>query len=200
MKRTVFFISAVITLAGCSGTAPAVKEYTILPSKSVQSLSAPLASGSLRIAAAKTIPSLASKNIYYLREGGEAGKYLYSRWSDTPASLIERSLTSSLQERGVFGVLLSSTSTARPSYLLESDLNAFYHRFPIAGASEGYIDATYRLIDPTTNKTLGSKRFQLTVKASSDDAKGGVEALSKATEELSLQCTLWLSRQIQENQ
>lgn len=200
MKRTVFLISAVMALAGCSGTAPAIKEYTILPSKTVHSSYAPLSRGSLRIAPAKTVPSLASKNIYYLHEGGEAGKYLYSRWSDTPASLIERSLTSSLQEHGVFGVLLSSTSTARPSYILESDLNAFYHRFPSVGTSDGYIDITYRLIDPKTNNTLGSKRFQLTVKALSDDAKGGVDALSKATEELSLQCTQWLSRQIQENQ
>lgn len=200
MKRTVFLISAVIMFTGCSGTAPAIKEYTILPSKTVQASSASRTKASLRIAPAKTIPSLASKNIYYLREGGEAGRYLYSRWSDTPASLIERFLTSSLHERGVFSVLLSSTSTARPSYILESDLNAFYHRFPSVGTSEGYIDITYRLIDPKTNNTLGSKRFQLTVKALSDDAKGGVDALSKATEELSLQCTQWLSRQIQENQ
>lgn len=192
MKRTVFLISAVMALAGCSGTAPAIKEYTILPSKAVHRPSVPLVNGSLRIAAAKTIPSLASKNIYYLRGRGEAGRYLYSRWSDTPASLIERSLTSSLQERGIFGILLSPTSTARSSYILESDLNAFYHRFHDDGTSEGYIDITYRLIESDNKKVIASKRFVITSPSLSADAKGGVTALTDATRRLCDESALWL--------
>ncbi|MBN2870716.1 MAG: membrane integrity-associated transporter subunit PqiC [Campylobacterales bacterium] len=201
MKRTAFFISAVLALAGCSAPSPSVSEYTIFPSPTLHSAPAsPLSTASLRIAPTRTLPSLASKNLYYLREGNESGAYLYSRWSDTPASMIERSLVASLEERKVFAVLLSSASSAHSVRLLESDLNAFYHRFLPDGSSEGYIDITYRLVDATTKQTLGVRRFQIASKAPTGDARGGVSALSDATRETSAQCTQWLIQLIQEKQ
>ncbi len=201
MKRTAFFISAALALAGCSAPSPSVSEYTIFPSPTFQSpSSAPLSAASLRIVPTRTLPSLASKNLYYLREGNESGAYLYSRWSDTPASMLERSLVSSLEERKVFAVLLPSSSSAQAMRLLESDLNAFYHRFLPDGSSEGYIDVTYRLVDTQTKQTLGVRRFQIASIAPTGDARGGVSALSEATREASAQCTQWLIQLIQEKQ
>lgn len=193
MKYLIPFIAVI--LIGCSTTAPAINEYTILPAvaPTPDISKVPLSPLSLRICTSRTVPSLASKNLYYLREEGQIGEYLYSRWSDAPASLIERALSASIQEKQLFATLLSSTSSANAQRLLESDLYAFYHRFHSDGTSEGYLDITYRLIDAQTKQPIAAKRFQITVQAKSNDASGGVEALSEATRRLSNECTLWLA-------
>ncbi|MFZ5375029.1 MAG: ABC-type transport auxiliary lipoprotein family protein, partial [Campylobacterota bacterium] len=128
----------------------------------------------------------------------ESGEYLYSRWSDAPALLIERNFVASLQNRKLYAAILPPGSAAGATHLLESDLNAFEHRFREEGGSEGYIDMTYRLIDPKTKQTLSSKRFQIVAAAASGDARGGVDALSRATRELSRQSTEWLAHYLQE--
>lgn len=199
MKHTALLISTVIILAGCTAATPSVSEYTILPSATPRHAhQEPLSSASLRISTIKALPSLSSKSLYYLREGHESGAYLYSRWSDTPASMIQRVLTSSLEEQRVYAVLLPSASSAQANHVLESDLAAFYHRFHADGTSEGYIDITFYLVDAHTKKTLGSRRFTLTAKAPTADAEGGVSALAEATRELGSQCTRWLILQTQE--
>jgi cholesterol transport system auxiliary component len=140
----------------------------------------------------KSIGSLSSKEIYYLRGTAQTGVYLYSRWADTPASMIDRSLISSLQNRRLFSSLLPATSSASADMTLESDLHAFYHRFHDDGTSEGYIDITYRLVESKNKKAIASKRFAITSPASSANATGGVNALSAATQQLCDESTLWL--------
>lgn len=200
MKYFIPFVFTALLIIGCSTPlTPPINEYTILPSEHLQKEKAPLSPHTLSIASSKTLPSLSSKSLYYLREGGESGAYLYSRWSDTPAVLIQRSLTASLQEKGVFTSLLPQTSAVHANWVLESELSAFYHRFPKNSKSEGVIDITYRLVDTSTKRSMGSKRFVITVAAPTDNATGGVNALTLATEELCTQVTTWITTLAQEH-
>lgn len=199
MRYPFFFLLSSLVIIGCSAPlTPPISEYTILPHNTPVQEKTPLSSHTLSIASSKTLPSLASKNLYYLRNGGESGAYLYSRWSDTPAVLIQQMLTASLEEKPLFVSLLPPTSAAHADWVLESDLNAFYHRFPQEGNSEGFIDITYRLIDSTTKLPIGSKRFTVTVPATTNDAKGGVSALTQATGQLCTEVTEWMTNLIQE--
>ncbi len=201
MKRTVALIAAAVVMAGCSATAPAITEYTILPAHPPSAASGtPLSPHPLRIAPIRALPSLHSSELLYLREGGETGSYLYTRWSDKPAALIERSLTLALEGANLFAALLPSASSAHTPYLLESELGAFYHRFGREGRSEGVIDITFRLVDSRTRTPVGSKRFRLAVPAATADARGGVNALAEGTNRLSLECAAWLSQLIKEHQ
>jgi cholesterol transport system auxiliary component len=192
MRRYSISIVSVFMLFGCSATTPSVNEYTLLSSKTIQPTTVPLSSKTLSVALSKSIPSLSTKNLIYLRENGETGAYLYSRWSDTPTALLQRSLLISLYEHPLFASLSASNSLAQSDWVLESDLDAFYHRFS-KDKSEGYIDITYRLIDTKTKSLLGSKRFSISSPAPTMDAQGGVDALQKATDELNTQCILWLT-------
>lgn len=190
----VFLLPALLTIGCTSPLTPPISEYSILPSvHNLANEKAPLSSHTLSIASSKTLPSLASKNLYYIREGGESGTYLYSRWSDTPSVLIQNTLTSSLQEKALFRSIFSPTSAAHADWVLESDLNAFYHRFSTKEKSEGFIDITYRLIDTTTKLPIATKRFTITLPAASNDAKGGINALTQATQELSEQVAVWIT-------
>ena len=196
MRFYTLIIPVALIIAGCSSaTAPAVNEYTIYPSASMK-VSPVHSSKALRLASTRTIPSLESKNLTYLRLDGESGNYLYTRWSDTPSLLIERSLNHSLQEQGLFSAVITSTSSAQADILLESDLHAFYHRFEPGEKSKGIIDITYRLIDTHTKLPIASKRFLMTKDAPSEDGMGGIKALTEATQELSQQCTLWIQEKV----
>lgn len=193
MRHLTLLIPFVILLGGCSSTlTPPVQEYTIYPPLHSSSSSKPFSAKTLRLSPTKTIPSLSSRNLLYLRQNGEVGNYLYTRWSDVPAILIERSLVDSLQVNMLFSALLTNTSSAQSDLLLESDLHAFYHRFEADRKSQGVIDITYRLIDTKTKLPIASKRFFITKEASGENAAGGIEALTAATSELTLQCTQWL--------
>jgi cholesterol transport system auxiliary component len=198
--RTIFstIIIAFMTI-GCSATHPAIQEYTILPSYTPNEKTEPI-NATLKLSSTRAISSLSSTQLYYLKEISSIDSYLYSRWSDSPASMIDRALNSSLQNRHLFIALIPSTSSASADLILESDLNAFYHRFVNDNKSEGFIDATYRLVDSKTKKTIASKRFVITEPSASADAKGGVNALTKATHHLSSASVEWLEHITRKNQ
>jgi len=182
---------------GCSSiTTPTVNEYTIYPSVVSGKSVAQHSSKILRLSATRAIPSLETKQLSYLRSNGESGNYLYTRWSDTPSLLIERSLHHALDEKGLFSAILSPVSSSNADMVLESDLHAFYHRFEAGKPSQGVIDITYRLIDTQTKLPIASKRFLITQESPSEDAIGGVKALSEATNELSQQSTQWIQEKV----
>jgi cholesterol transport system auxiliary component len=182
---------------GCSSKAPSVNEYTLLSPPISVKQNTPKSSKSLTVASIKSIASLSTKNIIYLYENSESAPYLYSRWSDTPSVLIQRALLSSLSEANLFASLSPATSSVQADWVLESDLNAFYHRFS-KNASDGYIDITYRLIDARTKRPLATKRFIISSPSLSMDAQGGIEALKNSTLELNRQSILWLNTLIKE--
>lgn len=192
MRNSLTAAALALLITGCSTSAPSISEYTIIPPYPPHYATGIPADISLRIAPTKSITSLASKEFYYLREPSQTGAYLYSRWSDTPASMIERSLVTSLQERRLFGTLLPASSNASADLTLESELHAFYHRFRQNGSNEGLIDITYRLIATKNTQVIASKRFVIISPSLSADAKGGVNALSNATRDLNQQTALWL--------
>jgi cholesterol transport system auxiliary component len=199
MKQLTLLITTIILFTGCTVIHPATHEYTILPSYTPASEVAKSINGTLKLSSTRSITSLASMQFYYLKETSHIDAYLYSRWSDTPSSMIDRSLYSAMQNEQLFETLIPSTSSATADLVLESDLNAFYHRFHKDSNSEGLIDITYRLINPKTKITIASKRFIITKPSPSEDAKGGVIALNNATHDLSLQCISWLTLSLKES-
>jgi cholesterol transport system auxiliary component len=196
--RYLALILPLIIMMGCSSvTTPAINVYTIYPPSDLSKATIPQSSKILRLSATKAIPSLESKNLSYLRLDGESGNYLYTKWSDSPSLLIERSLNHALEEQAIFSSILSPASSASADFVLESDLHAFYHRFEAKEKSKGVIDITYRLINVKTKLPISSKRFYIAKEAPSEDAKGGIKALSDATQELSEQCSLWIKENVE---
>lgn len=194
MKMIQSTLIALLFFSGCSTVTPSTQEYTINPKATIEK--SVKSDKIIRLATTKSIPSLMSKHIIYIRANGESGNYLYSRWSDIPSVMIEHAILNTLNEHSVFKAILPSTSVATADLLIESDLVSFTHSFDASGKSYGVIDITYRLIDPKTKMTISSKRFFITTEADSLDAKGGVKALNKATQLLSEQFILWLNSTI----
>lgn len=185
--------------AGCTSLRPTMYEYTILPSYTTPTVTSKPFDATLKLSSTKSMASLASTQLYYLKDTLRMDAYLYSRWSDSPSHMIDRALYSSLENQQLFETLIPATSSATADLTLESDLHAFYHRFLDNAHSEGFIDITYRLIDTKTKRPIASKRFMITHPAPTVDAKGGVSALNSATHTLSQQCTAWMNVTMKEN-
>ncbi|MDO9303826.1 MAG: ABC-type transport auxiliary lipoprotein family protein [Sulfuricurvum sp.] len=199
--KTIFITTLIaFIVTGCSSLRPSLHEYTILPSYVPHVATTLPINAALKLSSTRSIPSLTSTQFYYLKESSRIDAYLYSRWSDSPSSMIDRAVYSALQDQQLFTTLIPATSSATADLLLESDLRAFYHRFSDNSKSEGFIDITYRLIDPKTKKMIAAKRFIITEPALSEDAQGGVNALTKATHQLSENTTDWLETVGKENQ
>lgn len=199
MKFFITTISISVLLTGCFTMHPSTHEYTILPSYTPSKQLTQSVNATLKLSSTRSIASLASTQFYYLKGSSTIGAYVYSRWADTPSTMIDRAVYSSLQNQELFSTLVSSTSNVTADLLLESDLNAFYHRFYDDSTSEGFIDITYRLINPKTKTTIATKRFIIIEPSPSKDAKGGVVALNQATHELSNQCIAWLNTSIKDS-
>lgn len=198
MRMYLYFILAGL-ISGCSTTAPAVHEYTIYPETRLQSpqqSEAVTVTTRLRIASGKAIPSLQTKNLIYLRPNFESGNYLYTRWSDIPTQMIERSLISTLQKEKIFSAVFSANSASSADWTLESDLNGFYHRFQSQTVSEGVIDITLRLLDTKSKSLIATKRFVITKEAPSNDAQGGIQALSEATRIFNAEAAQWIREKV----
>jgi cholesterol transport system auxiliary component len=183
---------ALALFAGCSIHAPAITEYSLISTESLNNLSSITTYKTIRLNAPVTLSSLATKSIYYTSSKQESGSYLYSIWSDTPSSMIENTLFLTLQQSNLFSIVAPSASWAKTDYLLESNIALFHHRINSNGTSDGVIDTSYRLVDTTTKKVIASKHFFLTQPAESNNAKGGVVALQKGLQVLNLQTLQWL--------
>ncbi|MDO9207536.1 MAG: ABC-type transport auxiliary lipoprotein family protein [Sulfuricurvum sp.] len=186
-------------LSGCTTHTPNITEYsltTVHPSSAdIPTVSSPK---TLQLATTKTLPSLNSKSIFYLKTNQEIGSYLYSRWIDTPSSMIENAFTAVLQKSALFSAVIPASSHANGDYLLESNLHAFYHRIHDNQTSDGVIDITYRLINTKSKATVATKRFTLIHPSQTNNAKGGVDALNNALNSLNSQVVQWLQNGIAE--
>lgn len=198
IQKTVLIFLALI-LAGCTISTPPITSYTLMPKNSITIHSSVQTYHTLKLSGTKAPYSLSSKSLLYLKDSLEVGAYLYSQWNDTPSAMIDRYISTSLDESQLFSSLVPKTSTLQSDLLLESSLSSFYHRIHENKISDGYLDITYFLVDQKTKKMVAHKRFVIIVPSQSLDAHGGVTALNEATHELSNQCLEWLNLTMKEN-
>lgn len=197
--KTFLSLFALFILSGCTTHTPNITEYslsTVHPSSAYSpTVSSPK---TLQLATTKTLPSLNSKSIFYLKTNQEIGNYLYSRWIDSPSAMIENRFTAELQKSALFSAVIPASSHAKGDYLLESNLHAFYHRIYDDQTSDGVIDITYRLIDTKSKTTVATQHFTLVHPSQTNNAKGGVDALNNALNALNSQVIQWLQNGISE--
>ncbi len=194
MKTIFLAVISTFIATGCSTIVPQVNEYSLNTRQSSAPYNTSIASPkTLQYQGIKAPISLSSKAIVYTKKNQEIGRYLYSSWNDIPSSMIERSTLGMLEESHLFANVIPSYSKSNADYLLESDLNAFYHQILDNGASEGFVDITYRLIDVKSRQCIESKRFIVTQSSDTQDAKGGIKALKKSIDVLNMQIIQWLN-------
>jgi cholesterol transport system auxiliary component len=99
--------------------------------------------------------------------------YGSSRWSAPPAELVEASLRRQILSR--------QDPAVKGGCSLRVALDELVHAFTGPQRSEGVVDLQASLAAPGGNRVLARKRFTAATPAPTADARGGVEAMSRAT-------------------
>lgn len=186
-----------ILLTGCSVTTPAVTEYRLSPQEHVQE-NKQCRVGTLRIMPIESKSSLQTTTMHYVQQPFEEGAYTKSSWAQSPTSMFEQHLYTTLSESGLFNAVYSYEFLGKAPWVMEVRLDDFLQYFDATQQhSFVKIDATFTLYDKKTDTAVASKHFTQHIDTKSLDARGGVEALNEALGNILTDVTSWLAKSCQ---
>ena len=119
----------------------------------------------------------------------ELRPYALARWSMAPAQLVHQRLKLALNVRGP----VLAEGQGSPSHALKIELEEFVQVFDQPHSSQGRISLRATLLNGS--QLVDQIRVQATAPAPSNDAAGGVRALTQATDAAALQLVTWLNQQ-----
>jgi len=127
--------------------------------------------------------------------------YSQSRWSAPPPQLVRQRLRQQLgRERPVLNLDESASlarESDRPLYLLRMELEEFAHVFDSPTSSRGVIRlrATLLASTPGGERLVGQRSISVQGVAPTQDASGGVRALTDATDAAAADISQWLRQE-----
>ena len=119
----------------------------------------------------------------------ELRPYALARWSMAPAQLVQQRLKLALNARGP----VLAEGQGSPTQALKIELDEFVQVFEQPQFSVGRISLRVTLLDGS--QLVNQIRLQTTAAAPSNDAAGGVRALTQATDAAAQQLLDWLDQQ-----
>jgi len=184
---------SVMVLAGCSVSTPAVSEYRLVPTSETKQEKALACAHTLKVQNLLSNTSLMSQKIYY--GVGEYKQFAYTQaaWSDTPQKRIGDLYVALLREREIFQSVHSYRSNVLTDRALEIVVDDFMQYYDENyKESHAKVGLSLTLIDTAAKKPLATKSFSTQKQTPSLDAKGGVDALNEALQEVMEASALWL--------
>ncbi|MGR9106707.1 MAG: ABC-type transport auxiliary lipoprotein family protein [Gammaproteobacteria bacterium] len=131
------------------------------------------------VSAPEAWPGFTSLEIAYTREPNRIEFYAHSEWADTPAQMIGPLLIRALEDSGRFAAVLSPGKGVAADFRLDSEIVKIQQEFNVS-PSIGRVELRIQLIDLSNARVVGTRTFQATVPAPTDDPAGGVEAINRA--------------------
>jgi cholesterol transport system auxiliary component len=190
---------AALVLAGCATPqAPLAKAvYDFGPARSSASSPKPdsPATNPVALALAEVDASTALDGlpvVYRLAyaDAQQLRPYALARWSMPPAQLVRARLRDALSARGP---VLGPADGATP-WLLKVELDEFSQQFDAPTSSSGAVRLHASLFN--ANKLVAQRTVQATAPAPSQDAGGGVRAITAATDDAVGQLAVWVTEQM----
>jgi len=118
--------------------------------------------------------------------------YAYSRWSDSPTTMLLLIFQEALEKSGRYMAVVPYSSQSKSDLLLESTLFDFSHHINDDGTSDGILRMRFDLIDNQTKRVIATWDFVSSVPATQLNAQGAAAALNKAVSILTLDLIEWL--------
>ncbi len=205
-RRLAIGLLAAAALAGCATPqAPVAKAvYDFGPGQfsaasstrnAAQALASPRNPSPVALALAEVDASAAldGLNVLYRLTYADAQQlrpYALARWSMPPAQLVRTRLRDALSARGP---VLGTVDGATP-WLLKIELDEFSQQFDAPSSSSGTVRLHASLFN--ANKLVAQRSVQATAPAPSQDAAGGVRAITAATDDAVAQLATWVTDQM----
>lgn len=194
MVKILFITAIALLFVGCATTQPSITEYTINTNiHSGDSSSKGCFEKSLKVSQAFSTSNLMSLKMNYAQGDYEQFVYSESQWADSPNRAVTSGILKLLREAKLFKSVQTDKSRSKNDFILETNIEDFMQYFS-NDSKESYanIVISLTLIDSNTSLIVATKTLSFQVKANTLDAKGGVEALSKALENILVQARDWL--------
>jgi len=189
-------ISVFFTACSIKDVSKPVVKYEVFDNQQVQKSSLHI-NKILKITKVKSPHHINTTNIWYKKPSLEIGSYLYSRWNEDFAGLVEQSISNSIFESGLFKSTFTRYSKVKSDLVLESEIiEAMQY---VDDDTKVSFKIRLFLIDQKSGDLLSSKGFEYTEKCKSVDAKGAVIAYNQVIKKLNKDVILWLSKSVKEN-
>jgi cholesterol transport system auxiliary component len=173
MNKWLFLPLSILIFTGCiTKEVPSFNTYTLSLKQTVVSKSSKILEDSIFVSTPKTIASLNSTAIFYSEGSHRQEAYAFSRWSDTPAKMIQQLLTQRLSNLNQFTFVSSSKLKTKASIVIHSELVDFKQY--INDNDESKVTLYIRVYKTQDNHTV-SKNFvyeQNTLNNAQDAVKG----------------------------
>ena len=197
MSNRIIILVLFSLLTGCiTKKNPPADIYTISPEWSNKGVRVEREKKSpliIKLSPIRATRALTGNEILYTDSQYSRNSYVYSRWDDTPVKLLLTLFQVNIEESDLFKAVILSTSISKADLLLESTLLDISHHIMDDGTSAGIIRVRFYLIDNTTRTVMATKEFVSNVSASTQNAKGAVEALNKAATNVAHDLVTWLA-------
>ncbi len=129
-----------------------------------------------------------SQRIIYTRESHQLNYFAHNEWIDTPARMLAPLIVAAVSNAGIFRAVVPTPSLAAGDIRLDTEIVRLQQVF---GSGPSRVQFTLRvyLVDSATRRVLAWREFDETVTATSEDARGGVEAANRAVQNVLLALT-----------
>ncbi len=155
------------------GPAPGTKEDA--PRTQTASAAAP----TLIVSPPRGAAGFDSRHIVYMRQIHALEHFAYNEWVDTPARMLAPLIVAAVERSGAFRAVVQTPSTASGDLRLDTEVIRLQHEF-LDKPSRARLTLRAYLVDNATRRVLGSREFDATAVARSEDPYGGVVAANEA--------------------
>jgi cholesterol transport system auxiliary component len=131
------------------------------------------------IAPVRAAAGYTSSDLIYVKDTFELHRFVYHRWADTPARMLEPLLRLAIERTGRFGAVLPSGSQAQAELRLNSELLRLRQVF---AGERSYIEFKLRvdLIDVQSGRFVAGRIFSYQEPCTASTPQAGVNAANKA--------------------
>lgn len=116
-------------------------------------------------------------SLAYSRAPQQRALYQYATWADRPSSRIVQLLVRRIDERGAFGTVAQLGHGVSGDLTLNVTVDELVHD---TVAARGRIHLTAELVDRATRTLVARRRFTAEAPVAQENARGAVEAMSRA--------------------
>ncbi len=192
MKKIALTI-IILLLGGCATKSlPPIKKYSISKSLKVKKI-ADKKCKNVNISLFQSSDEILSKKIIY-QKGLEKNYYYFSRWFEAPDLMVSKLIYDFFKSSSVCKESYLMMDKLNPQYTLNGKIIEFGQKFDKNG-SFGVVDIMC-YIENSQNDIVAQKEFISIKKAPGNNAKGGIEAINKASNEVALKILKWFQDSI----
>lgn len=199
-RLRVMLILIMMSLASCSlinqKSSPSINIYSLSPMLEKESRSKVDDAPVLALSPLRSSRGLMSSDIIYRDSQYAFNSYAYSRWSDSPAKLLEIVLQQSLSYRPYLAAVVPTQTGAHAELVLEGTLLDFSHHIQDENSSTGRVAIRFYLINAQTKGILATKEFSAEIVAEPRNAQGATSAINLASKKLIEGLNDWLEVQV----